>query len=224
MATRHAEMKYEFKTDPPSVILEDCAMIYNMNQVFKGARFNFNAFSLILLGISFAAPASALDQKEKTLSISEQAKKMRADRILEMQTKSKELLKARNLKSEIAKELEKPAPKLPSKEEQAAIDAAEARELAAKTKKLTPEQLARVKKNLARIEEAEKKAKGIKKDEKDAGKVRIKESKIEDVKQTPSRTFRKDAGKSPTEYGDSTASPGEAEKDTIEYPKKSDQE
>ncbi|MBU6152807.1 MAG: hypothetical protein KGP28_00765 [Bdellovibrionales bacterium] len=108
-----------------------------------------------------------------------------------MRAKSKELLDARGLSEEKRKELERPAPPPPTPEEEAISDAEDEKE-----------QL-----------EAKKKASSFPVQRKNT-----KESYFDSKKGSAGRTFRKDVGKSPTEYGDSTATPGEAEKDTIEYP------
>ncbi len=186
--------------------------MYNMNQVFARSRLFFNFFSLIISLVS--TPALAAKSKPK-VSIQEEARRMRAAQIQEMQAKSKELLDARNLSPEIKKMLEAPAPKRPSPEEEAIIDARDKAEMAAKRRKLTPEEEAKVKKFLNERKSNQRKSEGkldMKKEPESAGK---------DKKDPVSRTFKKGIEKSPTEYGNSTATPGEAEKEAIEYQGKS---
>ena len=183
-----------------------------MNQVFARSRLFFNFFSLIISLVS--TPALAAKSKPK-VSIQEEARRMRAAQIQEMQAKSKELLDARNLSPEIKKMLEAPAPKRPSPEEEAIIDARDKAEMAAKRRKLTPEEEAKVKKFLNERKSNQRKSEGkldMKKEPESAGK---------DKKDPVSRTFKKGIEKSPTEYGNSTATPGEAEKEAIEYQGKS---
>ncbi len=187
-------------------------MIDNMNQVLAQSRLFLNLFSLTMLLVF--TPVLAAKPKPK-VSIQEEARRMRATQIQEMQAKSKELLDARNLSPEVKKMLEAPAPKRPSPEEEARMDARDKAEMAAKRRKLTPEEEAKVKKFLSERKSNQRKSEGkldLKKEPESAGK---------DKKEPVSRTFKKGIEKSPTEYGNSTATPGEAEKEAIEYQGKS---
>jgi hypothetical protein len=196
---------------PLILILSEYGTIYNMSRLNNEIRFMLNSFGLILMVL--AAPHSVWGEgvQKKRPSIQEQVKKLEDERIKQMQDKTRELFDARNLSAAEKEELKKPFPKPPSPEEEARQDAEVKKELEAMKTKLTPEEEAKVKdffKNQARDD---KKAKGQLDLKPQSGREKS------EMGAPSQRTFRKGLGKSPAEYGTSTAVPGQADQEEIEF-------
>jgi hypothetical protein len=146
---------------------------------------------------------SAQAARKKRPSIEERIRKSEEARAKQMIEKTKQHLDAQKLTPEDKKILASPIrPMTP--EEEASEDARLEKEAQAMRTKLTPDEEAKVKEYFS-------------KQGKNPEKVESKSEKPVPLK----RSFRTGVGKSPTEYGNSTATPGEAEKDVIEYEGKS---
>jgi|GEM_PF-6518437 len=190
---------------PPLSILVECVKIDNMNWLFKGFRFFINCIGLTpLMGLGgvvispvICVPNSALAESRKLdvppqkFPIQDLIRKVEEDRLKKMAERTQEFKKARKLKPEQEKMLEKPIGKKLTASEQAAEDA-----------------------QLNKEEELDKSKNGVKIK---GGKSPKGDATSKGGKPAPSRTFKKDIDKSPTEYGTSTAKPGEAEKEAIEF-------
>jgi hypothetical protein len=194
------------------VILLGCDNIFNMNCSSNPLRCFLNCFGLIF-ALSLSLGDSAQAVRKKRPSIEERIRKSEETRAKQMMEKTKQHLDAQKLTPEDKKILARPIRAM-TPEEEASENARLEKEAQAMRTKLTPEEEAKVKEYFAKQGKDPQKV-----ESKSETQMRGKTGGAEGV---PSkRSFRTGVGKSPTEYGNSTATPGEAEKEAIEYQGKS---